>query len=124
MIKITSKGEWEKTRNFLNRILRNDHLSDFAQYGELGVVALERANPKDSGLSSNSWGYSIINSKNFPGISWHNTDIEGNQQVVILIQYGHGTKSGTWVQGRDFINPAMRPVFDQIAEDVWKKVNS
>ncbi len=124
MISITSRGDYSKTRNFLNRMLNREYLSDFDRYGQMGVTALSITNPKDSGLSARSWSYQILDNKIFPGIAWYNTDVEGGQQVVILIQYGHGTGTGGWVQGRDFINPTMQPVFDRIADDIWKKVKS
>lgn len=123
-IEITSKGDHNKTSNFLQKMIRGDFYSDLAKYGEMGVNALARATPVDSGLAQRSWSYRIIGGRKNPGIEWLNTDIENGPAVVILIQYGHGTGTGGYVHGRDFINPAMRPIFDQIAENVWKKVKN
>lgn len=122
MIELENKGDWKDTRKFLNKLQSGDIFSDFDKYGQTGVRALSKSTPIDTGLASSSWEYRIIRDRDFPGIEWYNTDVEGGAEVVILIQYGHGTRNGGWVQGRDFINPTMRPIFDQIADDVWKKV--
>lgn len=87
----------------------------------MGVEALSRSTPVRSGLAAQSWAYRVIRGRR-PGIEWYNTDTVNGTPVVILIQYGHGTGTGGYVEGKDFINPAMRGVFDQIADDVWKKV--
>lgn len=89
-----------------------------------GMVALEQATPYDSGRAAHSWGYEIAGSGGFYTISWTNSDIENGFPVVIMLQYGHGTGTGGYVQGRDFINPAIRPIFDQIADNIWKAVTS
>jgi len=89
-----------------------------------GVAALAKATPRDSGLSANSWGFEIQKSSGGIMIGWTNSDVEEGFPVALMIQYGHGTGTGGYVQGRDYINPAMRPVFDQIAETVWKAVTS
>lgn len=119
MIKITSSGDFKKTLDFLDRLKRRDIYRDLDRYGRMGVDALSRATPVRTGLTANSWGYRVLPGKR-PGIEWYNT----NGNVAILIQYGHGTGTGGYVQGRDYINPAMRPIFDQIAADVWKKVSA
>lgn len=92
------------------------------KYGKLGVQALQDATPRDTGLASSSWNYTIDRSSDGVRLSWSNSDIENGYNVAILIQYGHGTKSGTYVEGRDFINPAMQSIFDNIAKDLWKEV--
>lgn len=109
------------TEAFLKRLQQGSYLSDMDRYGREGVAALERATPVRTGLAANSWAYRIFKGRN-PRIEWYNTDKESGATVVILIQYGHGTGTGGYVAGRDFINPAMRPIFDKIADDVWKKV--
>lgn len=124
MISITSKGDYNKTLDFLRRIVNRTYLSDFDKYGIIGVEALSQATPIDTGLSASSWYYKVINDAVNPGISWHNNDIESGEIVVILIQYGHGTGTGGYVQGYDFINPTMRPIFDKIAEDIWAKIKA
>ncbi len=122
MISITSKGDLSKTTNFLKRIIQGDIYSDLNRYGQMGVDALSRATPVDTSLTANSWKYRVIKDRNKPGITWYNTNMAGETPVAILIQYGHGTGTGGYVQGRDFINPAIRPIFDRISNDVWKKV--
>lgn len=125
MIGVESKGDHDKTSKRLKKLLDGDIFSGLDSYGRMGVAALSRATPTDTGESRNSWGYRLIKSKTYPGIEWFNTNVTTTgQAVVILIQYGHGTGTGGYVAGRDFINPAMRPIFDKIAADVWKKVIS
>lgn len=121
MIGITTKGDLKKTESFLMKLLNGDFYSDLNRYGQLGVDALSKSTPVDSNLTANSWAYRIIKGKR-PGIEWYNKNVVNGTSVAILIQYGHATGTGGYVQGRDFINPAMRPIFDKISEDVWKKV--
>jgi hypothetical protein len=121
---LESKGNWDVTRKLLDKMLRRDEFSDLDKYGEWGVDALSQATPVDTGLTASSWRYRIIGDARGPGIEWYNTNEEYGQPVAVLIQYGHGTGTGGYVQGYDYINPAMRPVFDKIAEEVWKKVRS
>lgn len=122
MFRLVSKGDFKKTRDFINRILKNDIFSGFDDYGRIGVEALSRATPVDTGRTARSWDYRIIRDHKHPGIEWFNTNEAGGTPVPILIQFGHGTGTGGYVVGRDFINPAMQPIFDRIAEDIWKKV--
>lgn len=123
MIGITTSGDNNKTTKALLKILQGDIFSDLDRYGRMGVAALAGATPTASGLTGASWGYRVIRGRN-PGIEWYNTNRVGGTPLVILLQYGHGTGTGGYVAGRDFINPAARPIFDQIAEDVWKKVRA
>lgn len=123
MIKVTSKGDFKKTKDFLSRVLSGDIFSDLNSYGRMGVDALSRATPVDTSLTASSWGYRIVGDSKRPGIEWYNTNTtRSGTPVVILIQYGHATGTGGYVVGIDFINPAMHSIFDRIAEDVWKKV--
>jgi hypothetical protein len=124
MIGVTTRGDLKRTNDFLKSLLSGDFYTDLNRYGQMGVDALAKATPVDSSLSANSWAYRIIKNRRRPGIEWYNTNIVSGTPVVILIQYGHATGTGGYVSGRDFINPAMRPIFDKIAEDVWKKVKS
>lgn len=122
---LRSPGSFDKTASFLNRLLHGDLYRELDRYGQLGVEALSRMTPKDSGLTAQSWGYRIIDRHGQKGIEWYNTNIDAQgSPVAILIQYGHGTGTGGYVAGRDFINPAIRPVFDEIANDIWKKVSA
>lgn len=122
MIGITTGGDLKKTDDFLKRLLQGDLFSDLARYGQMGVDALSRTTPVDSSLTANSWAYRVIKNRKRPGIEWYNTNTVNGTHVAILIQYGHATGTGGFVSGRDYINPAMRPIFDQIVNDVWKKV--
>ena len=124
MIGISTRGDGNKTRNSLLKISRGSIFSDLDRFGKMGVDALSRATPQDTGKTAMSWSYRIVRGKN-PGIEWYNTNsINGGPSVAILIQYGHGTGTGGYVIGRDYINPAMRPIFDRIAAELWKKVTS
>lgn len=122
MIGIESKGDFKKTRDFLTKMLGQDIFSDLDRYGQMGVDALATATPIDTGLAAHSWIYRLTEDSHGPRISWHNTDIENDIPVVILIQYDHGTGTGGFVQGRDFINPAIQPIFDYIVDDLQRKV--
>jgi hypothetical protein len=123
MIKVTNRGSFQKTTTFLRRVLSGEIFSDLDRYGRMGVDALSNATPVDTSLTADSWGYRVIRNHSNPGIEWFNTNTVDGTPVAVLIQYGHGTGTGGYVQGRDYINPAMRPVFDQIAEEIWKKVS-
>lgn len=122
MIKISSTGNHKKTTSFLNRLTSGDMFSDLNMYGQSGIDALSRSTPVDSKLTANSWKYRIIKSHKRPGIVWYNTNVVDGTPVAILIQYGHATGTGGYVIGRDYINPAMHSIFDNIANDVWEKV--
>lgn len=124
MIRITSSGSGKSSMDWLRRIGGRDIYSDLERYGQMGVAALARATPKETGLTAASWGYRVIRSRRFPGVEWYNTNQADNgTPIAVLLQYGHATRSGSYVPGYDYINPALQPIFDQIAQDVWKKVN-
>lgn len=121
-ISLVSSGDWKKTEAWLNRLSNGDYLSSLEAYGKAGVDALMKATPTYSGLTARSWGYRIINDPQFPGIEWFNTNVNRGVNIAIIIQYGHGTGTGGYVTGRDYINPAIQPVFDKIVEAIWKEV--
>lgn len=122
MIKITSKGDFSKTFKFLNK-MQNFKVEQILQkYGSKGVTALSSATPVDSGLTANSWTYVVEVRGESATIHWMNTNVNKGVNIAVILQYGHGTGTGGYVQGRDYINPAMRPIFDQIAEEAWKEV--
>lgn len=123
MISMKSTGSFKNTERFLNRIKRGDLFKSLNKYGEKGVQALSNATPVDSGLAASSWGYRIIRRRKSISIEWFNTDVENGSLVVLLIQYSHGTGTGGYVRGRDFINPAIQPIFDEIANDIWMEVS-
>lgn len=124
MVTFEGKGDFKKVNGFLEKMLEVGNLGVLDKYGKRGIDALRQQTPKDSGLASNSWSYAITHDKGSSTITWSNSDVEGGCNVAILIQYGHGTKNGGFVQGRDFINPAMRPIFDEMADSVWKEVSN
>ena len=122
MISIKSSGSFKNTAAFLDRIKKRQMFNDLARFGQIGVDALSSATPRDTGETAQSWKYRIVNTKRGIQIEWYNTHVNKGSNIAILIQYGHGTGTGGYVQGTDYINPAIRPIFDKIAEDVWKKV--
>lgn len=122
MIEFTQKGNFNKTTNFFDRIITGRFLSNLQRYGQEGVEALASATPVDSGETANSWRYEVKLDKKSYTITWFNSHVEDKIPIAILIQYGHGTRNGGYVQGRDFINPAIQPIFDKIAEEAWKEV--
>lgn len=124
MIDITAPGSFAKTEAFLGKMAKGQLFEILNHYGAVGVDALASATPVDSGLTANSWTYTIINEKGRHAIEWHNTNVVNGIPVAIMIQYGHGTGTGGWVEGRDFINPAIRPLFDRITNEVWKQVTN
>lgn len=124
MFSIDSKGDWSKTREFLKNLSNGSQYEDLESYGRLGVEALQRATPEETGETANHWYYKVHRRKKSATISWHNDHVVEGYHIAILIQYGHGTRGGTYVPGVDYINPTMQPVFDHITEDVWKKVKS
>ena len=118
------KGDFSKTEKFLNSISKKQYYRNLQKYAVQGVAALASATPIDSGTTANSWDYEIRQTKNSVSIYWTNSNVNKGVPIAVIIQYGHGTRNGGYVQGRDYINPAMRPIFDKIAENVWKEVIS
>ena len=116
------KGDLKKTKKFLERMSKRDHFKNLEKFAKRGVDALSAATPMDTGLTASSWGYEIHTSGDLYEIVWTNSNIVNGIPIAIILQYGHATGTGGYVQGRDYINPAIRPVFDKIAEDVWKEV--
>jgi len=124
MITFAHKGNFNKTSKFLKNAknLKLDQI--LKRYGEEGVTALSNATPRNTGKTADSWNYEIKKSNGSIHIYWTNTNSSQGIPIVILIQYGHGTRNGGYVQGRDFINPAIQPIFDKIADDIWAEVRS
>lgn len=123
MITFTQKGNFNKTDTFLKRLRKRDYISILEKYGEIGVNALAKATPKDTGETSESWEYTIEKKENQVKLIWKNTNVTADGvPIVVFIQYGHVTRGGTYVEGRDFINPVMRPIFDKIAEELWNEI--
>lgn len=125
MIVFHQKGDWTKTDNWLRRARKMDPMTVLNRWGLVGVDRLREATPKRTGLTSESWSYNITKGRNGYTIEWRNSNMtETGEPIVILLQYGHGTKNGMWVEGRDFINPSLQPIFDKIVKDLWKGVMS
>ena len=121
MIKIVGKGDLSKTNSFLERCKEIINLGILNRYGREGVAALMSATPKDTGKTSESWRYEIIRRDNTVSIQFFNDNVQNGCPIAIILQYGHATRNGSWVEGRDYINPAIRPVFDRMRDELWKE---
>lgn len=122
MIVVKHSGNFDKTEKFLKKMSKGDIFKSLDRYGQKGVSALAAATPRDSGKTASSWSYEVQMGSNSYSIIWSNNNTNKGVNIAVILQYGHGTRNGGFVQGRDYINPAMRPVFDQIAEEAWKEV--
>ena len=122
LIRITTKGDFNNTFRFLNKMSKFKINKILEKYGQMGVEALRSATPIDSGKTAESWGYEISVGKEGATIHWTNTNQNKGVYIAVILQYGHGTGTGGYVQGVDYINPAIRPVFDKIAEEAWMEV--
>lgn len=123
MISFSHKGDFSKTVNFLNKVSNGNYISGrLEKYAQKGVNALRMATPVDTGLTAASWGYKIEQDSDSVRIVWTNTNRENGVLIAIILQYGHATGTGGYVQGRNYIEPAIEPIFDEIANSVWKEV--
>lgn len=122
MITFRQKGDFSKLNRFLERAKETVRMGDLDRYGREGVAALASATPVDSGKTASSWYFEITRTKGGAAISFKNSNINKGVPIAIILQYGHATGNGGWVQGRDYINPAIRPIFDKFANDAWKEV--
>ena len=122
MIGFRQKGDFSKTTKFLTKLKQNVDISTFEKYGKKGVAALASATPVDSGLTANSWYYKIEKTNDSISLLFCNSNIQNGVPIAVILQYGHGTRNGGWVQGRDYINPAIQPIFDQIVKEAWREV--
>lgn len=122
MIGFRQKGDFSKTTKFLTKLKQNVDISTFEKYGKKGVAALTSATPVDSGLTANSWYYKIEKTNDSISLLFCNSNIQNGVPIAVILQYGHGTRNGGWVQGRDYINPAIQPIFDQIVKEAWGEV--
>ena len=124
-IQLKSTGDYSKITRFLEGARKKLKLKTvFDSYGEKGVKALQEATPKDSGLTASMWRYEVNESNGQMTLSFHNDNVNKGVNIAIILQYGHGTGTGGWVEGRDYINPAIQPIFDEMAEKIWKEVTS
>ena len=124
MISFRQKGDFSKLNQYLERVKETVKLGDLDKYGREGVAALSSATPVDTGKTANSWYYEIERQNGSVSIVFKNSNINDGVPIAVILQYGHGTQNGGWVQGRDYINPAIRPIFDKIAEDAWREVTN
>lgn len=122
MVSFKHRGNFNKIEKFFNRMTDETYLNKLAEYGKMGVDALSSATPVDSGLTASCWEYEIEHTDTMTVISWLNTNVNKNVNIALILQYGHGTGTGGYVQGRDYINPAIRPIFDAMASEAWKEV--
>ena len=122
MITFRHKGDFSKLTSFLEKAKNAVRLGDLDKYGRKGVAALASATPVETGLTADSWYYEIEHKEGSARISFHNSNIQNGVPIAIILQYGHGTRNGGWVEGRDYINPAVQPLFDEIANSAWKEV--
>lgn len=122
MITFQQRGSFGNTERYLSKLSKAELFAVLEKYGTIGVNALSNATPTDTGQTAHSWSYTTTVRPGYYSIRWHNSvDIEGTP-LVVLLQYGHGTGTGGYVQGRDYINPAVRPIFEQMANDLWREV--
>jgi hypothetical protein len=124
VISVKTLGDFKDTTKFLEFMQRGDIYKNLDRYGHIGVDALSSATPRDTGKTAESWGFQTGKTGTTYAISWYNTCIEGGVNVAVIIQYGHGTRNGGYIRGIDYINPAIRPVFEKILDDVWKQVRN
>lgn len=124
MIVFTQKGDFKKTEKFLNKTSKAEYFRKLEKYAREGVKALSAATPVDTGKTAASWSYEIRQTKGSVSIYWTNSNVNKGVPIAIILQYGHGTNNGGYVQGIDYINPALRPVFERLAEETWKELTS
>ena len=122
MITFRHKGNFDKLTIYLEKANKTARLGDLDKYGRKGVAALASATPVDTGLTASSWYYEIKRQNGVVVLNFCNSNINNGVPIAIILQYGHGTRNGGWVEGRDYINPAIQPIFDQIAKDAWREV--
>ena len=122
MIVFEHKGDFKGTEKYFKKLLKTDFLSILDYYGHAGVDALASATPVESGITASSWSYEVYDNEECCGITWSNSNVVNGVPVVIMLQYGHATRNGGFVEGQDFINPALQPIFDEILEAVWREV--
>lgn len=122
MLSASSSGSFARFEKFLNTNRSNQAYSNLDHFGKIGVSALAKATPTETGKTASSWRYKIIQKRGLYGIEWYNDNVNEGEVIALLIQYGHGTGTGGYIEGIDYINPAIRPIFTSMIDDVWKKV--
>lgn len=125
MYHLETTGSWDNFKKWADKAVnQNLVVTGLDKFGKMGVDALAKATPIESGKTAGSWGYRLVGGTKDPGIEWFNTNMVSGESIAFLIQYGHGTGTGGYIQGIDYINPAIRPIFEQIADELWKQVNT
>lgn len=124
MLTVKQKGDFSKLTKYLMKTKKSVNLDGLDKYGKEGVAALKAATPVDTGLTASSWYYEIEREKGRVSIAFYNSNVQNGIPIAIILQYGHATGGGGWVEGRDYINPAIQPIFDKIAEKAWKEVTT
>lgn len=122
MISFHHKGSFKKTEKFLKKSFGKDYRSVLEKYAQKGVQALAAATPVDTGLTAASWSYEIIQNGSTLSVIWKNSNVQKYVNIALILQYGHGTGNGGWVEGIDYVNPALKPIFDKMADAAWKEV--
>ena len=122
MITFRQKGDFSKVTAYFNKLQKSSATRILDSYGKQGVAALASATPVESGLTANSWYYEIENQNGRYKINFCNSNVNDGVPIAIILQYGHGTGTGGWIEGRDYINPAIQPIFDKIADEAWREV--
>ena len=121
MIKIIQEGDFSKTMRFFNRVLRKNYRNIIADYANRGIEALQKATPEDSGKTADSWNYEIIDGDGMTTLYFTNSNTQNGVNVAVLLIYGHGTRNGGYVVGIDFVTPALRPIFQELVDKIWKE---
>ena len=124
MISLNSRGSFSNTKKMFQKMKRLDINAILSHYGDEGVIALRNATPVDSGLTADSWYYEIENTKDGLSIHWNNRNVNKGVNIAVILQLGHGTRNGGYVVGRDYINPVLKPIFDEIADKAWREVSN
>lgn len=124
IISITHTGDFKRTDRFLHGLMKLHFANKLNRYGERGVEALKSATPIDTGNTGDHWSYEIVEEPGRTSVWWNNNNINKGVNIAVILQYGHGTRNGGYVKGIDYINPAIRPIFTEMAEAMWKEVVS
>lgn len=124
MLHLSSKGSFDNLEHYLKKSLGDNYMTVLEKYGQIGVQALSASTPVKTGKTASSWSYKIEQKNNQVSVIWTNTNINKGVNIAIILQYGHGTRNGGYVVGRDYINPAIQPIIDDLADAAWKEVTS
>lgn len=122
MVRIKQSGDFKKTEKFLKKSFGRNYVDVLEKYGQQGVMALSATTPIDTGLTAVSWSYKIIQNESSLSVVWENSNVQKGINIAVILQYGHATRNGGYVEGIDYINPALRPIFEKMADAAWKEV--